>query len=172
LAAIFAGEELLPMENPKWFVEVMTEEYPPLEFQPEKDNEYYVPIGLKSEHEEEVVMLVEALKIQQRVLDKESPTSLNNLAWFWATCPEEKHRNGAKAIEYATRACELTNWENVSYVDTLAAAYAEADDFDSAVKWQKKAIELITEENPVQWRIEFTERLELYQSGKAYRQSQ
>ena len=118
---------------------------------------------------------INVLDIIQRVSGKEHPDTaalLNSLAWFWATCPEEKYLNGAKAIEYATKACELTNWENASYVDTLAAAYAEAGDFDSAVKWQKKAIKLITEENPAEWRVEFTERLELYQAGKAYRQSQ
>ena len=58
-----------------------------------------------------------------------------------------------------------------SYVDTLAAAYAEAGDFVSAVEWQKKAIDLLTEEeHPRQWR-DFESRLKLYESRQPARQS-
>jgi tetratricopeptide (TPR) repeat protein len=133
-----------------------------------------VSLYLKQGRYEQVEsMNLRILEIRRRVLGEEhqdTAGSLNNLAWFWATCPDEQYLNGSKAIEYATKACELTNWENTSYVDTLAAAYAEAGDFDEAVKWQKKAIELITEEDPAEWRIEFPERVKLYQSGKPYRE--
>lgn len=40
------------------------------------------------------------------------------------------------------RTCELTQWNDPDAVDTLAAAYAEAGDYQSAVKWQTKAIDL------------------------------
>jgi hypothetical protein len=56
------------------------------------------------------------------------------------------------------------------YVDTLAAAYAEAGDFEAAVKWQKKAIHLLTKEEAAKWRDKLEERLKLYQSGKTYRE--
>ena len=52
-------------------------------------------------------------------------------------------------------------------VDTLAAANAEAGDFDSAVKEQTKAIELTTDAKD---RDEFRGRLVLYQQKKPYRQ--
>ncbi|MBW2174340.1 MAG: hypothetical protein JRF64_06815 [Deltaproteobacteria bacterium] len=35
-------------------------------------------------------------------------------------------RDGAKAVEEATKANELTNWKNARYIGTLAAAYAES----------------------------------------------
>ena len=80
-------------------------------------------------------------------------------------------RNGSKAVEQATKANELTNWNKAHYVGTLAAAYAEAGDFKSAVKWQKKAIELLTEEEGEELRTDFEGRLKRYQLGKPYRES-
>jgi len=55
----------------------------------------------------------------------------------------------------------LTDYANGNCIDTLVAAYAEAGDFDEAVRYQKKAIELM----PSQFGNEFSERFELFQSG-------
>jgi len=65
----------------------------------------------------------------------------SNLAWLLAVCPDAKVRNGKKAIEYAKKACELSEWETPSWFGALAAAYAEAGDFDNAVKWQTKYLD-------------------------------
>ncbi len=61
-------------------------------------------------------------------------------AWIWAACPNPRLRDGKKAVESATKACELTKWNDAGSLDSLAASYAEAGDTDSAVKWQTKAI--------------------------------
>ena len=71
---------------------------------------------------------------------------LNGFARYWATHPAAEVRDGPKAIANATKACKLSNWQNPEHVDTLAAAFAEVGDFASAVEWQKKAIDLLTEE--------------------------
>ena len=126
---------------------------------------------LQGQHQQVQVLLAEVLEIRRQVLGEEHPgtaESMNSLAWFQATCPATKCRNGPKAIEHATKACELTNWQNANYVDTLAAAYAEAGDFNSAVKWQTKAIDLLKEQDEPAQRVEFESRLQLYQSGEPY----
>jgi tetratricopeptide (TPR) repeat protein len=92
---------------------------------------------------------------------------LNGHAWRQAAYPAAELRNGPEAIENATKACELTNWQNPAYVDTLAAAYAEVGDFASAIEWQKKAIALLTEEPRP--RSDFEARLKLYESGQPAR---
>ena len=96
--------------------------------------------------------------------------AFNGIAWLRATCPVPEVRDGAGAIAAATKACELTNWKNARYVGTLAAAHAEAGDFDSAVKRQKEAADLLTEQEE-ELRGDFQKRLKLYQSGNPYRHS-
>ncbi len=90
----------------------------------------------------------------------------NNKAWLLATCPDETVRDGELAIEHATKACELTYFDNFAYVDTLAAAYAEAGDFEAAAKWQEEAIEL----SDNAYLSDFHKRLRLFKAGKAYRE--
>jgi tetratricopeptide (TPR) repeat protein len=90
---------------------------------------------------------------------------LNSLAWLQATCIEEGFRNGAKAVENATHACELTDWNDYRLFDTLAASYAEARDFDMAIKWQTKALDAASDEE----KVDIRSRLDLYHAERPYR---
>jgi eukaryotic-like serine/threonine-protein kinase len=117
-------------------------------------------------HEKETLLV-----LLQTCASKEIKTeALNALTWLCATCPAADARDGAKAVQYATQTCTLTNWAEPAYIDTLAAAYAEAGDFDSACKWQKKAIGLL--KDPARRdRADYEARLRLYHEGKPYRET-
>lgn len=113
----------------------------------------------------------ERLCREQGQNDPVTALPLHGLAWLQATHPLAELRNGPDAIKNATRACELTKWEDGSYIDTLAAAYAEAGDFESAVKWQEKAIALVTKPWHHMLDIGMKARIELYKAGKSYHAS-
>jgi tetratricopeptide (TPR) repeat protein len=86
------------------------------------------------------------------------------LAWLRATCPIDSMRNGKEAVEAATKACEMSNWKNTDWIDTLAAAYAETGDFEEAVKYEKQA--LAGESLSVSARNEWQHRLSMYEQKK------
>ena len=69
----------------------------------------------------------------------------DNFAWALATCSDDQLRDAVAATKHADAACKLTQHNNWKYLSTLAAANAEADKFDAAVRWIGKAIELAPE---------------------------
>jgi hypothetical protein len=103
-----------------------------------------------------------------RRLDPKDPLPYAGIAWMLSTCPKDEVRNGKKAVEYARKACELTNWKNASYLAVLVAAFAEVGNFEEAVQWQKKVIALTdaTAEKDLE---EQRQHLKLYQERKPYR---
>jgi tetratricopeptide (TPR) repeat protein len=90
-------------------------------------------------------------------------------AWLLATCPESRYRDGPCAVESATRACQLTQWKDASCLAVLAAAYAEMGDFDSAVEWQRKAIEALPPRD--ERRRDYESRLQPFLAKNPYRES-
>ena len=85
------------------------------------------------------------------------------LAMLLAACPDAKVRDGKKALEAAQKAHELAKGPNG--MATLAAAHAERGEFDKAVEWQTKAIEIA----PKAQKDQYQQRLKLYQDKKPYR---
>nr|WP_210421184.1 serine/threonine-protein kinase [Lacipirellula limnantheis] len=84
-----------------------------------------------------------------------------------ATDPELQMRDGARAVKLASKACQLNDYQNVHIIDTLAAAYAETGDFESAIKWSEKALELA--DGPTGREV-FTEHLESFRQRKPWRE--
>jgi len=61
-------------------------------------------------------------------------------------------------------ACKESEWEDASFIDTLAAAYAEQGEFEKAVETEEKAIKLTEGDNLEAYK----ERLALYKDGKPF----
>jgi tetratricopeptide (TPR) repeat protein len=98
-----------------------------------------------------------------------SETAYKNLAWLLATCPNAGFRDGKKAVEHATKACVLSEWKNPNALRILAAACAEAGDFESALKWQSQY--LATPDLSIKATTDAQSRLALYQDRKPYHQN-
>lgn len=95
---------------------------------------------------------------------------MNDLAWLLAACPDAALRNGKEAVFNANAACQRTKWNNASYIDTLAAAYAEAGDFDQAVNFEGLALQMTN--SRLSHREMAQERLKLYQRHQPYHEQQ
>jgi tetratricopeptide (TPR) repeat protein len=76
------------------------------------------------------------------VADPDSALPHRFLAWILSTCLDTVNRDGVRALAHAQTACEKTNWKSASYLDALAAAYAECGNFSEALRWQGEALKL------------------------------
>jgi tetratricopeptide (TPR) repeat protein len=91
-------------------------------------------------------------------------------AWLRATCPTPQFRHTDVALRNAQKAIDLDGDSDYRYLETLAAAQANANLFDDAKATQAKAIEAAAAEGVAQAvSSRMQERLALYESGRAYR---
>lgn len=95
-------------------------------------------------------------------------TALNGVAWVLATRNDIETQEPIKAVEFAERACELTNYQNAGAMDTLAAAYAAAGKFSLAIETAEKAVELAISQNNIELTQEIQNRLRLYKVKQPY----
>ena len=118
---------------------------------------------LKGEYDQAISDLKKALEINPRYAD-----TYNNLAWVLATAKVSAFHDGKKALELALKACELSDWKKLDYLDTLAAAYARVGDFENAVKWQERVIGSPDVAKWVDLQAELQERLKFYKERKPW----
>jgi tetratricopeptide (TPR) repeat protein len=97
-------------------------------------------------------------------LEPNNVASAAAAAMWFASCPEEKHRDGKRALQIAQQAHQAER-NNTLVLQALAAAYAETGQFTEAVRWQEHALgdPLLKNSKDAQ------ARLELYRKMKPYR---
>lgn len=104
-------------------------------------------------------------------IDPNDGNALNNLAWVLATYPSDEIRDGKRAVELAKKATALPGGEAPQVLRTLAAAFAEAGDFSSAVTTTQHALDLASARNDNSLLATLRHEIELYQAHTAYRES-
>lgn len=99
---------------------------------------------------------------------KDFAAAYNQVAWILATCPEERLRDGALALEMVEKALALQS--DVEFYDTLAAAYAELGRFEEAVEAQQRAVSMLKAGDDPQLLETGLQRLAHYRSGRPWRE--
>ena len=113
----------------------------------------------------------EALSHLQRALaiDPNDAEAQKNMAWILATSPDSRIRDGAKAVQLAERANELTKNQNPIMVITLAAAYAEVGRFPEALKAAEHGLYLAEDAGSVPLAARIREHISLYRAKQPVR---
>jgi arylsulfatase A-like enzyme/Flp pilus assembly protein TadD len=106
----------------------------------------------------------EALRIEPK-----SVSALTNLALIRAADGNNGVRNGGEAVRLAERACAVTGRDNVSCLDTLAAAYAEAGRFEEAAATADAAVALARAGGQAALAEDIETRAALYRERRPYR---
>jgi len=113
-----------------------------------------------------------AIKSYEQVLKlrPDSIAPMNNLAWYFAAYPDAEFHNPQKAINLAQRACQLTNYQNPTLLDTLATAYAAVGEFSNAVETLEKALKLPEVSQNQKLIDQIQSNLSSYRAGRLYAQ--
>lgn len=98
----------------------------------------------------------------------DSPAVLNDLAWVLATAPDEEVRNPQASVDAARRATALSGGNDPAFLDTLAAAYASAGDFDRAVQTAGKGCTIARKAGKEALAKDIETRLVLYKKEHAF----
>ncbi|MBX9789395.1 MAG: tetratricopeptide repeat protein [Pirellulales bacterium] len=98
-------------------------------------------------------------------IDPKLGRAYQSAAWLMATCPREQYRNAQYALMAANKAIELDGEGDYRYLDTLAAAQANAGKFDEAKATEQRVVEMA----PPDAVETYKERLALYEAGQPYR---
>ncbi len=140
-----------------------------LEINPGVEVAYLGLLGLASSRHDSFE--VQRLSREGLVRLPDSHLLANSLAWSLATTRDDGLRNGEEAVQWANRACSMTQGRVHAYLDTLAAAYAAVGQFDKALDMANRALTLAQQAGDAGNVEEYTRRIELYQQGTPYLQT-
>jgi len=113
----------------------------------------------------------EGVEEWQKVLaiQPDNGNALSNLAWVFATSPEQPLRDGPKAVELAEQAVRLSGGKIPILLRTLAAAYAESGRFSEAIETAQKGIALANRQGNAGLASELQGNVALYQERRPLR---
>lgn len=94
---------------------------------------------------------------------------LNNLAWVLATSPKDEVRDGKRSVELGLKACEATEYKEAHILSTLAAGYAEIGEWDKAIEFAQKAVDLADDTDNLE---NLKKEVESYQKKMPWRELQ
>ncbi len=118
---------------------------------------------------EQNMMLAAARQYAAVLKDRpDDPDILNNLAWIHATANDPKLKNPQIAIDFAQKACQLTDHNKPELLDTLAVAYAAASQFQQAVNTQQRAIQIAESQDNPQLADQLKTNLKLFTQNKPW----
>jgi len=102
-------------------------------------------------------------------LQPDNGNAASNLAWVFATCPEDSIRDGARAVELGEKALRISGGKIPMIYRVLAAAYAESGRFADAIETAQRGAELATTQGNPTLAAEVENNVVLYQSGRPLR---
>jgi len=110
-------------------------------------------------------LLREAADHYEKALQSEpdSILPLNNLAWVMSAGPDDSLRNNEIGVQLATKANQLSKENNPVFIRTLAAAYAQAGQFEKAIETARRAAEQANAQGVHDLAIQIQEDVDLYQ---------
>jgi tetratricopeptide (TPR) repeat protein len=113
----------------------------------------------------------EAIDLWQEALatQPENGNAASNLAWVFATCPEDSIRNGTHAAKLGERALRISGGKIPMIYKVLAAAYAENGRFADAIETAQRGADLATIQGNPGLAAELESNIALYQSGRPLR---
>jgi len=101
-------------------------------------------------------------------IDPTFARTFSDLGFLQAAYPTADFHDKSKAIKNTTRACELSDWNDFHYINVLAEVYARKGEFDTAVRRQREAIKLLSEDERQELRGSYDGQLNLYKSAQIY----
>jgi tetratricopeptide (TPR) repeat protein len=107
----------------------------------------------------------------QKVLaiQPDNGNALSNLAWVFATSPDDPLRDGKKAVQLAEDAMRISGRRIPIIFRTLAAAYAESGEFSKAIQVAQKGIEVANSQGNSGLATELQGNIALYQEQRPLR---
>src|SRR5436189_647825 len=113
----------------------------------------------------------EAVEEWQKVLaiQPDNGNAMSNLAWVFATSPDDSLRDRAKAVQLAEQAMRISGGRIPLTFRTLAAAYAENGRFSEAIQTAQRGIELANSRGNSGLATELQSNIVLYQERQPLR---